>query len=492
MSGNTYDINLISEETGVRIANATELIALAQNENAKGSLTWAGYGNILRKGLIADYAPVGTPLKIERETSLSVTVTGGITGATVNEATFIEATHHAGVGAYEFIYDGAAWTFEGEVVELATYGITPTGTAVEGDRIVVHEQASMDIFDTADIDYDVPVDSNINHTVSAVSRDCLHYGAFPFSAPQALGAVDATLYPSGIAANTPVVFLCDHACYSGGTTEDANVYFLPTQAIPAGGKIKHTEIGKYRGTYSKATMLAGTFSTYNASGELIESGLATIERTEEITGEVIIGTTTAYDPQYKTGHANFSQRNQYGSNRYIHSNHIKWANSDAAGAGSGQVASWWTASDEFDMPVKSTMPGFLRGMDPELKKRLVTVRKRVRKHQADGGGYEDVLVKVWDPSMTELGYGNNGDVKEGAANADGTLKSEGPLALFNGATNAERIKKYGGTARYYFHRSPHSGAGYSGGVRRSYASGALYDYNAYGTDGQVLGLTIGA
>jgi hypothetical protein len=492
MADTTYDINLISEETGERIANATELIALAQNESAKGSLTWAGYGNILRKGLIADYAPVGTPLKVERETGLTVTVTGGITGATVNEATFIEATDHAGVGAYEFIYDGAAWHLNGEAVELSAYGIVPTGTAVEGDTIVVHEQASVTIFETADIDYDAPVDSNIMHTVSAVSRDCLHYDTFPFSAPQALGAVDATLYPSGIAANTPVVFLCDHCAYNGGTAEDANVYFVPTQAIPAGGKIKHTQIGKYRSSYALTTMLSGTFSTYDAQGNLIESGLATVERTEEITGEVIIGTTTAYDPQYKTGHANFSQRNQYGSNRYLHSNHIKWANSDAAGAGSGQIASWWYASDEFDMPVKSTLPGFLHGIDPELKKRLVTVRKRVRKHQADGGGYEDVLVKVWDPSMTELGYGNNGDVKEGAANADGTLKSEGALALFNGVTDAERIKKYNGTARYYFHRSPNSNASSSDIVRRSKPSGALDPNGAHLSHGQVLGLTIGA
>lgn len=488
----TFVVDMISETTGERIANAAELAALALNENAKGSLTWPGYGNILRKGLIADYAPVGTPLKIERETGLNVTVTGGITGATVNEDTFIEATHHAGVGVYEFIYDGAAWLFHEEAVELSVYGITPSGTAVEGDKIVVHEQASMDIFDTADIDYDVPVDSNIKHTVSAVSRDCLHYSAFPFSAPQALGAVDATLYPSGIAAGTPVVFLCDHACYSGATTEDADVYFTPTQAIPAGGKIKHSEIGKYRGSYAKATMLAGKFSTYDAQGNLIESNLATVERTEEITGEVIIGTTTAYDPQYKTGHANFSQRNQYGSNRYLHSNHIKWANSDAAGAASGQIASWWYASDEFDMPVRSTMPGFLHGLDPELKKRLVTVRKRVKKHQADGAGYEDVLVKVWDPSQTELGYGSNDGVYETAANADGTLKTQSALALYDGATNAERIKKYGGEARYYFHRSPYPWAGFSSIVRYASPSGALGDRNAYYSDGQVLGLTIGA
>ena len=487
----TFVVDMISETTGERIANAAELAALALNEGAKGSLTWAGYGNILRKGLIADYAPVGTPLKIERETGLNVTVTGGITGATVNEDTFIEATHHAGVGAYEFIYDGAAWTFNEEVVELSTYGITPTGTAVEGDRIVVHEQASMDIFDTADIDYDVPVDSNIKHTVSAVSRDCLHYGAFPFSVPQGLGAVDPTLYPSGITAGTPVVILCSHCAYNGSTTEDANVYFTPTQNIPAGGKIKHTEIGKYRGTYSLATMLAGTFSTYDAQGNLIESGLATVERTEEITGEVIIGTTTAYDPQYKTGHANFSQRNQYGSDRFLHSNHIKWANSDAAGAAAGQIASWWYASDEFDMPVRSTMPGFLHGLDPELKKRLVTVRKRVKKHQADGGGYEDILVKVWDPSQTELGYGSNDGVYETAANADGTLKTQSALALYDGATNAERIKKYGGEARYYFHRSPRPWADLAHFVRYSSPAGALDNDCASYSYGQVLGLTIG-
>ena len=486
--------NMMSEETGERMANALELIALAENESAKGILGWPGYGNVLRKGLIRDIAPVGTPLKVERETGLYVTVIGGITAATVDEDTFVEATDHAGVGAYEFEYDGAAWHLDGVAVELVAYGITTTGTAVAGDKIVVHEQAAMNIFITADIDYDYAVANDIEHTVSAVSRDCLHYGSFAFCAPQALGAVDATLYPNGIASGTPVVFLLDHAAYNGGTTEDANVYFLPTQPIPAGGKIKHSTIGQYQSaaaSYTKERMLAGKFSTYDAQGNLIESNLATIERTAAVTGEVVIGTTTAYDPQYRAGHANFSQRNMYGSNRYIHSAHIKWANSDAAGAASGQIASWFTFSDEFDMPIKSTMPGFLHGIDPELKKRIVPVRKRVRKHQADGGGYEDIIVKVWDPSMTELGYGANGDVYETAVDGSGNARTVA-LALFKDATQAEKIKTYQGVARYYFHRSPNSNAGNSSNVRISNPSGALNSNYASSTSGQVLGLTIGA
>ena len=481
-----------TETTAKRIANATELIALAQNEGAKGSLTWAGYANILRKGLIEDYAPVGTPLKIERETGLNVTVVGGISSASVNEEVFIEAMHHAGVGVYEFIYDGASWRYEDEPVELINYGITTTGTPVENDLIVIHEQAEMNIFDTADIDYDVPINSNIKHTVSAVSRDCLHYGAFPFSAPQALGAVDPTLYPSGIAAGTPVAFICDHACYDGSTKEDVNVYFTPTQAIPAGGKIRHSAIGAWQSSadnYNTERILAGTFSTYDANYNLIESGLATIERTEAVSGEVLIGTTTANDPQYRTGHANFSQRNAYGSNRYIHSNHYKWAHSDAAGAASGQIASWWSPSNEFDMPVKSTMPGLLHGLDPELRKRLVTVRKRVALSIADGYGYEDIEVKVWDPSMTELGFGANNGVYETAANADGTLATQKALALFDGATDAERIKTYQNIARYYFHRSPSPWNAHF--VRSSTPSGALYYGSANDSNGQVLGLTIG-
>lgn len=67
----------------------------------------------------------------------TATVSGtGITAATVTAATFSTAV--SGVsGTYEFSYDGTDWSLDGSSATLATYGITPTGTAASGDKITV-------------------------------------------------------------------------------------------------------------------------------------------------------------------------------------------------------------------------------------------------------------------------------------------------------------------------------------------------------------------
>lgn len=63
----------------------------------------------------------------------------GITAATVVAATF--GTAVGGIGdRYTFIAtvdSTTTWKLEGETVDLATYGITPTGTADNGDKITV-------------------------------------------------------------------------------------------------------------------------------------------------------------------------------------------------------------------------------------------------------------------------------------------------------------------------------------------------------------------
>lgn len=73
--------------------------------------------------------------------SANATVIGtGITAATVTVATF--STKVSAVsGTYEFIASVAdnttTWELNGNTVTLAQYGITPTGTAVDGDKIIV-------------------------------------------------------------------------------------------------------------------------------------------------------------------------------------------------------------------------------------------------------------------------------------------------------------------------------------------------------------------
>lgn len=484
---NTYDANLISEDTGKEMAQAlragAEAIMKIGNKMGAYDLprSWPELQMRIQSGTARQICPVGTKLLVDKESGVSVTVHGSITGATVNEDTFIEAIGHSGTAAYEFIYDGSAWHHNGEDVELANYGIAVTGTPAADDTVVVHVQASKVEFDVVDIDYDVPVNDALEHTLALWTSDLLLYGSIPFCSPQKLVSVREAL-PAGTYNIT-----LDHGCYDGTTVEDSTYQFTTTREIPAGGGIRHTTMGGWLSSgYGISHVTGGTFVTYDASGNVIEQGLACTEGTDGTS----LGTATASNPTYRiTDNVNFTQRQIYGSNRNIHSANRKWLNSDAPGAASGQIASWWTASDEFDMPVKSTLPGFLHGLDPAFRAIMQKVRKRTAKGIADGYGYEDTEELVFEPSMTELGYGKNNNISETAAKADGTLKTELAWDMFIGASNDDRIRYQGGVARYCWLRSPNPSN--AGDGRRVSPSGALSSNSAYGAYGVSAGLCLG-
>ena len=484
---NTYDVNLISEETGQEMAQALRASAEAIMKigNKMGAYdiprSFAELQMHIRSGNVGQICPVGTRIQVDKESGVSATIHGSITAATVNEDTFIEAIGHAGTAAYEFIYDGAAWHHNGEDVELTNYGIAVTGTPAADDQVVVHVQASKIDFDVVAIDYDVPVNADLEHTLALWTSDLLLYGSIPFCPSQKLVHVAEEL-PAGTYHIT-----LDHGAYGGGTGQDGTYQFTTTQAIPAGGGIRHTTMGQYQGGgYDKTQITGGTFVTYDASYNIIEQGLVCTEGS----GGTSLGTTTASNPTYKTEDTlNFTERQRYGSNRWIHSANKEWLNSDAAGAGAGQVASWWRASDNFDMPVISTLPGFLHGLDPAFKEIMQKVRKRTAKCIADGYGYEDTEELVFEPSMTELDYGKNNSISETAAKADGTLKTELAWDMFVGASNDDRIRCKSGTPQYYWLRSPSPS---NANVERFvYPSGALnYDF-ASNTVGVSAGLCLG-
>ena len=486
MAGDTFSVDLITESTGKGIKAAEEMQAKALLKIAgkmgayDNADNWMEYQAYIRAGLAGQISPPGALIPVQKETGLSVTVTGGVTSATVDEDTFLLKTGHAGTAAYEFIFDGAAWHLDGEAVEMSQYGITVSGTPAEGDAVVVHEVASEIMFEVVSLDYDVPVNEYLEHSVSLYTRDILLYSSIPFCAAQKLVSVREAL-PAGTYNIT-----LDHGCYDTTTAEDSTYQFTTTQTIPAGGGIRHTTMGEWLSSgYGVSHITGGTFITYDASGNVIEQGLACTEGT----GGTSLGTATASNPTYRvTDSVNFTQRNRYGSNRNAHSANRKWLNSDAAGAASGQVASWWTASDEFDLPVKSTLPGFLHGMDPAFLAIMAPVRKRTALCVADGYGYEDTEELVFEPSMTELGLGKNNGVSETAVKADGTLATEAAWDLFISATQEDRIKYQNGVARYYWLRSPHPS---SANVERNvYPSGALYYNDAHSTIGVSAGLVL--
>ena len=183
---NTYDVNLISEETGEKMVRALQASAEAIMKigNKMGAYdlprSWQELQMHIQSGTVRQICPVGTKLLVDKESGVSATVNGSITGATVNEDTFIEAIGHSGTAAYEFIYNGSVWHHNGEGVELINYGITVTGTPAADDTVVVHVQASKIEFDVVDIDYDVPVNDALEHTLALWTSDLLLYESIPF------------------------------------------------------------------------------------------------------------------------------------------------------------------------------------------------------------------------------------------------------------------------------------------------------------------------
>lgn len=451
-----------------------------------GSLTPTSAEEIvaaIRNGTIGVYLQPGDPLTVAKESAVSATISGSITAATVTEETFIEAIGHSDAAAYEFAYDGAAWTFNGDVVELSNFGISVTGTPAEGDAVVVHVTASSVVFEMLGEGKDVPVNPNLKNSISLLTRDVQTYGSIARCAPQALISVQ-----SAIASGAKAYVVGDHCAYNGSTSEDGNFGFVAPGDIPAGAKIMHSTLGKSQTTYAKSNVTGGKWTIYAADYSVLYQNVDTIE---DNTG-TLLGTVTASDPQYlenSAAHVNFTQRNQYGSNRAAHAAHSKWLNSDAAGAGSGAIASWWTPSDEFDMPIRSTLPGWLHGLDPEFRACLAKVWKRTAKSIADGYGYEDTQELVWSPSMTEMGFGNNNSVVETSPKGNGGDPNyTGAYPLYDGATNADRIKYQGSTVRYYFMRSPIPSS--AGCVRSVGADGSLNNHVASNTGGAVAGVSL--
>ena len=72
--------------------------------------------------------------------TVSASVSGALTSATVNKATW--ETNITTTGTYIFVYDGEKWTLNSTEVILSNYGIAITGTPEENDTVTVSYSAA--------------------------------------------------------------------------------------------------------------------------------------------------------------------------------------------------------------------------------------------------------------------------------------------------------------------------------------------------------------
>ena len=456
-----------------RFVNAMETMAIAAAGGISGDPGIDSQVQMIKAGMGAKAIPVGTQEIIYKETSVSATHTGeGITAITVNEEAFINAEHESGVKAYEFTFDGAGWKDQNDnVVELAGYGISITGTPAEGDAIVIHETAAAIESTVLDHDYDTPISPSIEHTMTIGMNNCFENRQF--DAPEALIAT-----PSGLTANQRYYVTSNHGAYNNGTAEDGDFGFTPTLNAGNIRYVRHSTMGLYRGSYAKSNVTGGKFITYNANFEVIEQ----CDTDEGSTG-TSLGTVTAEEAQYKSGdNVNYTRRQCYGSNDWATSNIRQYLN--AVGTG------WWKQQTKFDFPPENvaTLKGFLTGIDPALRAHMQKVKKTYAKHAVDGGGLGVVEDKVFLLGMTEVNFGANNSQQESSYGMNNTLKTV-PYAYYTGAGNADRIKLLSGSARFWWLRGSHPSSCFV--VRPVNTDGSLGYGHAHSAFGLVAACVIG-
>nr|DAH66794.1 MAG TPA: hypothetical protein [Caudoviricetes sp.] len=239
--------------------------------------------------------------------------------------------------------------------------------------------------------------------------------------------------------------------YKGGnggkTDEDGTYQFTTTKPIPVGGGWTHSTVGGWYANaedYKPENITNGTVTTYDAAGNVLESGLAVAAGS----GGTVLGTVsnTKTDCVNAIGEFNSVMRHTYGSNNWGESAARQWLNSSAA------ANSWWQRQTIFDMaPSYANKAGFLAGFDPDFMDALgavdITVARNAIYEIGDtlGGSYT-TRDKLFLPSMMEIGLGSNGNIKEGST-----------LPLYDGATQTDCIKYDQAaqtTARYWWLRSP--------------------------------------
>lgn len=464
---------------------ALAIAGISSGTSHEGS--WSSYTqlqNLIRMGLGEKILPVETQLETQRETALTISKgdSTGITGATLDEEKFLNIVEEVKEGIFELSFDGAVWHKEdGSNILLAAYGITVTGTPVQGDHIIVQETATKLVWDVLDHNKHTFQNTHLTKGVVIGMHNLFNYGVLPFC-PAQLMYYSQNGLPAG-----KYKFTLVNASYGNTNVYDGTYVFELTQPIPADGGFRHSKVGVYQSSYAKSDVTTGTITTYGANPQraTVESSIAVREYDSSIDGDATdLGTFSAENRTYLTASNNLTRRQGHGNHNWATSVERQWLNSTAKAVKSGDntFSYWYSPQTNFDMPPSESvrkMAGFLHGFDKGLLDLIQPVA--IETANFDGAAATKVVTydRIWLQSMTEMGLGNNNGIAEG-----GTFEY---WRVHN--TQGDRIKYEGTTARYWWLRSPSpSNANY---VRIIYTSGELYDRTAIYSSGVVPACVLG-
>ena len=465
----TFEVDLVKDST-LKQTNAI----LAK----RGGLEPQNYSDvqaIVRLGLAPSVFCIGDIIEVGRETRVQASLGEhtGITGVSVTEDTFVAAMDEAGEKEYEIIYDGSAWKYGEDPIILADYGITVTGTAADGDTIIVVETATtikmvvMDFIEGGQTPIgNIKLHDNTKQYGMILQSEGLLYNLQADNTEAFYYNYTGAALPAG----TYHVTLGDN--YDVANGGGATYQFTLTQALPAGGQIVWPWAYNQQAANAKISTYAdGNATTAIESNVVVSAGSGGTDL-----GTVLIAV------QESSG-LNSIHRMRYGSNKWSEESIRQHLNSNKA---AGQV---YTAQSHWDRPPSwhSSTAGFMHGLDPEFVKIVAEVELLTALSTAAGDtttaeasagtGYETTVDRFFLPSRPEVFGGSDNASDKGNAWQYYSANSDVPGGSSNAGNDTNRIKlNASGTPYYWWLRSPY--VGYGSYVRLIYPAGYVYYYGA--------------
>ena len=458
---------LLTDDTGLEILNALrqQTAVMAKGNSGLKVEAYSDVLSIVRMGLAPAVFSIGDVIEVARETRVQASLGEhtGITGVTIVEDTFVAAMDEAGEKEYEIVYDGSAWKYGDEAIILTDYGLTVTGSAAEGDTIIVVETAStikmvvMDFIENGQTTIgNIKIrDNTKQYGMILQSEESLY--TLQFDAREAFYYNNTE---NALSAGTYNITISEHSWVAGDVGK--TLQFTLGSDLPVGGQLV------FKGSYN-ATLVGTSIDVFASASA------ATATETVTLT-EGSAGTSLGSIGVAVSGALNSIQRALFGSNRWSTGAMRQHLNS--AGA-AGSVWAPQTGWDRAPSWVTNTA-GFMHGLDPEFIKicadvelltALSTAAGDTTSGEATAGtGYETTVDKFFLPSRPEVyGAGDNNSDKGDAweyysANSDlGSAGSE---------RDTNRIKtNAAGTVQYWWLRSPN--VGYGSHVRFIIPSGSV-------------------
>lgn len=444
----TFEVDLVKDST-LKQTNAI----LAK----RGGLEPQSYSDvqaIVRLGLAPSVFSIGDIIEVGRETRVQASLGEhtGISAVSVNEDTFVAAMDEAGEKEYEIIYDGSAWKYEGHPIILADYGLSVTGTAAEGDTIIVVETATtinmvvMDFIENGQTSIgNIKLHDKTKQYGMILQSEKLLY-SLQFDSDEAMYYCESALPAGTYHFNIPTTW---------SKAAAGDYQFTLTKEVPAGGQIA--------GLYRLADVEPSTWTVTTYASASSTTAIETVAVSSGSGGTDLGALNVAV-----TGNMNSIHRVGYGSNRWSTSAMRQHLNSAKV---AGQV---WAPQTNWDRPPSwvSNTAGFMHGLDPEFVKICADVELLTALSTAAGDttttegnagtGYETTVDKFFLPSRPEVFGGGDNASDKGNAWEYYKANSDVPGGSSNSGNDTNRMKSIGsGAPTYWWLRSPLVGVGYS-------------------------------